>query len=198
MKSLVHIPIRILLIDDSSERVVTLTNILSECGYNKVTSCDPSAAVIDLIVDIDPHVILIDVMSPTRDTLEQLRSIRDEHPTPIVLMSQEDRIQTIESAFRCGVTAYVSRDMNRKQVKPIIDTAMLTFASFQHLRNELSKAQQRLENQKVVNRAKGILMGDHGLSEDVAYHKLRRYAMDQGRTIPDVARQIIDIKKLTS
>lgn len=189
---------RILLIDESTERVVTLTRILNECGYDRVTVCSPKDSVLDYVNDINPQVILIDVFSPTRDTLEQLTTIRDEHPTPVVLLSQDDNLQTIESAFKCGVTAYVSNEITCAQAKPIIDTAMLTFASFQHLRNELGEAKLKLEQQKLIERAKGILMSDYELSEEIAYQKLRKFAMDQKRSMADVASQIIDVKKLTS
>ena len=189
---------RILLIDESTERVVTLTRILNKCGYDRVTVCSPKDSVLDYVNDINPQVILIDVFSPTRDTLEQLTTIRDEHPTPVVLLSQDDNLQTIESAFKCGVTAYVSNEITCAQAKPIIDTAMLTFASFQHLRNELGEAKLKLEQQKLIERAKGILMSDYELSEEIAYQKLRKFAMDQKRSMADVASQIIDVKKLTS
>ncbi len=189
---------RILLIDESIERSITLTHILNECGYDRVTVCSPKDAVLDYVTDINPQVILIDVFSPTRDTLEQLTTIRDEHPTPVVLLSQDDNYQTIESAFKCGVTAYVSDKITCAQAKPIIDTAMLTFASFQNLRNELGEAKLKLERQKLIERAKGILMSDYNLSEEIAYQKLRKFAMDQKRSMADVARQIIDVKKLTS
>jgi len=188
---------RILLIDDSTERIVTLTHILKECGYENVTFCSPSDTILDYVNDINPQVILIDVFSPSRDTLEQLTTIRDEHPTPVVLMSQDDNIQTIEAAFKCGVTAYVSRDVTCSQAKPIIDTAMITFASFQGLKNELEEAKEKLEQQKVVEKAKGILMSDYDLSEEVAYQRLRKFAMDRKRSMSDVAHQIIEIKKLT-
>jgi len=191
------LPIRILLIDESQERIITLTHILKECGYDYVHSCSPKDTIIDYVNDINPQVILIDVLSPSRDTLEQLTTIRDEHPTPVVLLSQDDRIQTIESAFKCGVTAYISRNITCAQAKPIIDTAMITFASFQHLKHELNEAKNKLEQQKLVERAKGILMSDHNLSEEIAYQKLRKFAMDQKRSMSDVAHQIIEVKKLT-
>ena len=192
------IPIRVLLIDDSAERSIYLSRVLNECGYEDVTVCSPLDSVLDLVLDINPQVILIDVLSPTRDTLEQLTTIRDEHPTPVVLLAQDNDILTIESAFKCGVTAYISNKITSTQAKPIIDTAMLTFASFQTLRNELDEAKEKLEQHKLIQRAKGILMSDHNLTEEVAYQKLRRFAMNQKRSMADVANQIIEVKKLTS
>lgn len=191
-------PIRVLLIDESIERSVTLNRILHECGYEEVTVCSPQDSILDIVNEINPQVILIDVLSPTRDTLEQLTTIRDEHPTPVVLLSPDDDTQTIQSALQCGVTAYISSEITSSQAKPIIDTAMLTFASFQDLKSELGEAKQKLEEQKLVQRAKGILMSDYGLTEDVAYQKLRRYAMDQKRSMANVASQIIEVKNLTS
>ena len=188
---------RILLIDDSAERVVFLNRILNECGYEYVTSCAPTDIILDHVSKFNPEVILIDVFSPSRDTLEQLTTIRDANPRPVVLLSQDDNMQTIEAAFKCGVTAYVSRDVTRSQAKPIIDTAMITFASFQSLKNELNEVKEELQQKKIVEKAKGILMSDYDLSEEDAYQRLRKFAMDRKRSMSDVANQIIEIKKLT-
>ena len=191
-------PIRILLIDESSERTVILTRILNECGYSEIAVCSPLDSLMDIIIESNPHVILIDVYSPTRETLEQLTTIRDEHPTPVVLLSPDDDIQSIKEAFKCGVTSYVSDEISSSQAKPIIDTAMLTFASFQKLQNELQESTLKLENQKVIQRAKGILMSELKLNEEQAYQKLRRYAMDQKRSMAEVAKQIIEVKSIIS
>jgi len=190
--------IRILLIDESTERAIVLTQILKGCGYDNVVLCEPTDNLIDYVNELNPQVILIDVLSPSRDTLEQLTTIRDEHPTPVVLMSQDDRVQSIKSALESGVTAYVSNEVTCSQAKLIIDTAMLTFATFQDLKHELDDAKMKLVNQKLVERAKGLLMSDYNLTEEVAYQKLRKFAMDQKQPMSDVARQIIDLKKLTS
>ena len=187
---------RILLIDDSAERVIFLKRILNECGYEYVTSCKPTDIILDHVSRFNPEVILIDVFSPSRDTLEQLTTIRDVNPRPVVLLSQDDNMQTIEAAFKCGVTAYVSREVTRSQAKPIIDTAMITFASFQSLKNELDEVKEELQQKKIVDKAKGILMSDYDLSEEDAYHRLRKFAMDRKRSMSDIANQIIEIKKL--
>ena len=189
---------RILLIDDSSDRVIFLKGILNECGYERVISCSSTDIILDHVSKFNPEVILIDVFSPSRDTLEQLTTIRDVNPRPVVLLSQDDNMQTIEAAFKCGVTAYVSREVTRSQAKPIIDTAMITFASFQSLKNELDVVKEELQQKKVVDKAKGILMSDYDLSEEDAYHRLRKFAMDRKRSMSDVAHQIIEIKKLTT
>ena len=178
---------RILLIDDSAARVVFLNRILNECGYEYVTSCAPTDIILDHVSKFNPEVILIDVFSPSRDTLEQLTTIRDANPRPVVLLSQDDNMQTIEAAFKCGVTAYVSRDVTRSQAKPIIDTAMITFASFQSLKNELDEVREELQQKKIVEKAKGILMSDYDLSEEDAYQRLRKFAMDRKRSMSAVS-----------
>ena len=187
---------RILLIDDSAERVIFRKSILNEWGYASVSCCTPTDIFLDHVSRFNPEVILIDVFSPSRDTLEQLTTIRDVNPRPVVLLSQDDNMQTIEAAFKCGVTAYVSREVTRSQAKPIIDTAMITFASFQSLKNELDEVKEELQQKKIVDKAKGILMSDYDLSEEDAYHRLRKFAMDRKRSMSDIANQIIEIKKL--
>jgi two-component system, response regulator / RNA-binding antiterminator len=183
---------RILLIDSSPERFSALSSVLKEAGYRDIVTCDPSTVTVNCVAELNPHIVLIDVECPSRDTMEQLVLIRDHCPKPVVLLSQDESVQDIEAAIQSGVSAYLTEGINPSQARPVIEAAMATFAAFQSLRRELTENQNQLENRKLIARAKGILMEKEEISEDVAYHRMRKFAMDQKCTLVDVARRIIE------
>ena len=188
--------LKILLVDDSEERATALISALGACGFEKVSCANTS----DVLSDQNrlglSDIILIDVESPTRDTLEQLTLIRDRQPKPVVLFTQDENVQSIQAAIQSGVSAYVLDGISPSKVRPAIEIAMATFQSFQSLRAELDEARSSLEDQKAVNRAKGILMTKRRLTEEAAYQFLRKSAMDRKRKIADVARDIIALRDL--
>lgn len=184
---------RILLIDSSQARCEALGNVLQESGYPDPIVCDPSALTLEILFEINPQIVLIDVDSPTRDTLEQLVLIRDHCPKPVVLLSQDESVQQIHAAIQSGVSAYVTEDISPSKARHVIEAAMATFSAFQALKRELKETKSQLEERKLIDRAKGIVMSNDGISEDVAYHRMRRYAMDHKCSIADVARRILEI-----
>ncbi len=183
---------RILLIDSSPERFHALSSVLKEGGYSDIVTCDPTTVTVNCIAEVNPHIVLIDVECPSRATLEQLVLIRDHCPNPVVLLSQDENVQDIEAAIQSGVSAYITEGINPSQARPVIEAAMATFAAFQSLRRELTDTKNQLENRKLIARAKGIFMDKEGVSEDVAYHRMRKFAMDQKCTLVEVARRIIE------
>ena len=184
---------RILLIDSSTERCLALTEVLEGSGYEDVITCEPSELSLEFLFEINPQIVLIDVESPTRDTLEQLILIRDNCPRPVVLLSQDENIQRIHAAIQSGVSAYVTEGMSPSQARPIIETAMATFSAFQSLKQELTETKTQLENRKLIDRAKGIVMKQENISEDVAYHKMRKFAMNHKCSLAEVAQRIINV-----
>lgn len=188
--------LKILLVDDSAERAGALIRALNVCGYQDVKCIGTQEVLTDESRLGNSDIILIDVESPTRDTLEQLTLIRDHQPKPVVLFTQDQNVQSIQAAIQSGVSAYVLDGISADQVRPAIEVAMATFKSFQQLRTELSEVRNTLEEQKVISRAKGVLMDKRKLSEDAAYHFLRRMAMNRKRRMGEVARDVIAFKDL--
>ena len=183
---------RILLIDSSEERFKALASVLQEGGYRDIVTCDPTTVTVNCIAELNPHIVLIDVECPSRDTIEQLTLIRDNCPKPVVLLSQDENVQDIEAAIQSGVSAYITEGINPSQARPVIEAAMATFAAFQSLRRELAETKNQLENRKLIAKAKGIFMAKENISEDDAYHRMRKFAMDQKCTLVEVARRMID------
>jgi response regulator NasT len=183
--------LKILVADETAARMQLLRDALAECGFTEVICVSGCDDLLDTVYASNPDLILIDVESPRRDTLEQLSQIQQWRPKPVVLFTQDQQLQTIEAAIRSGVTAYVTSGISVSEVRPALDVAMATFRNFQRLREELLAVQTDLSDTKLVQRAKALLIEQQKLTEDKAYHLIRRVAMNRKIKLAEVAREII-------
>jgi len=188
--------LRILLIDEDSTRAQALDESLRAAGYETVGLADPRDDILAKMRDLEPDLIIVDMESPSRDTLEDMRRITAERPRPIVMFVDQSDDQAISEAMRAGVSAYVIDGLNPRRVKPILDVAVARFTEYQKLRAELEQTRLDLADRKIIERAKGILMTTRGLSEDDSYKLLRKLAMDQNQRIVDVARVVLGMSQL--
>ena len=140
------------------------------------------------IVDADPDVIFIDLENPNRDVLEQMFQVSRSVRRPIAMFVDQADTESIHAAVEAGVGAYVVDGLRKERVKTILDTAVSHFNAFNRLRDELERANQALEERKVIERAKGILMKERGLDESGRLRAAAHAAMNENRRIVDVAR----------
>lgn len=176
-----------------AERSRSLRIGLLASGYNIVAVLPIDAFLPDRISQIQPDMIIVDAQSEARDTLEHVvMSTRDER-RPIVLFTEDADTSHVGAAIAAGVTAYVVAGLAPERIKPVLDVAMARFRHEESLRAELADARTQLSDRKLIDRAKGLLMTRQGLSEDEAYARLRKTAMDRGLRIAEVAQRLIDI-----
>lgn len=188
--------LRILIIDEDSTRAEALDEALRTAGYEVVGVVDPKEDVLAKMRDLAPDLIIVDMESPSRDTLEDMRRITAERPRPIVMFVDQSDEEAIAEAMRAGISAYVIDGLNPRRVKPILDVAVARFSEYQKLRSELEQTRMDLADRKVIERAKGLLMQSRGLSEADAYSLLRKLAMDQNQRLVEVARSILTLAQL--
>ena len=189
-------PLRILLVDDDAQRGAMLERTLTEAGHRIVAQASGTDDLLDRVRAHAPDMIIVDVSSPNRDMLEQMRHVSREQARPIVMFVDDtDETMAIE-AVRAGVTSYVVDGLSAARVKPIMDVAIARFKALQELRDELDKARASLVERKLVERAKGILMAQRGIGEDEAYRALRKLAMDKGKRLAEIAEQVISVSDL--
>lgn len=184
-------PLKLMLVDQSAERRAILEKILRDNGYVNVFSTCGLEDLYSLVTTIVPDVVLIELESPNRDTLEQLRAIRKHQPTPVVMFAQDQDAQTVHAAVDSGVCAYMVDSVDRGTVKPAIALAMATFDAYRRLRIEADKYRTQLDTRKQIDQAKAILMRQKNLTEDEAHRWLRKLAMDQNRRLHLVAQDIL-------
>ncbi|MDZ7754190.1 MAG: ANTAR domain-containing protein [Gammaproteobacteria bacterium] len=190
--------LRVMLVDDKIHRREMLHVALDEVGCVLVNCVAGDGDLLSAVEASNPDVILIDIETPGRDTLESLQTVTDKVPRPMVMFSQDDDNRTIRQATEVGVSAYVVDGLRLERIRPIIDAAVARFQYFQRLESELQKARRQLSERKTVEKAKGIVMRERGLSEEEAYKALRRLAMDTNRKLSDVAQSIIEAASILS
>lgn len=183
--------VRVMLVDDNKVRIEQLDRALTEAGHEVVARLLDTDDIVGAVDRLAPDIVLIDVDSPNRDTLESLGQISRDRPRPIVLFAQNSDSETIRRAMRAGVSAYVVDGMTPGRLQPVIEVAIARFQEFQGLRQELASTKLKLADRRDVEKAKGLLMKRKGMDENTAYETLRRMAMDRNIRLGEVARSLI-------
>ncbi|MBL0726982.1 ANTAR domain-containing response regulator [Piscinibacter sp. HJYY11] len=179
-----------------AERSRALRIGLLEHGYNIVAVLPADVFLPDRLAQIAPDMIIVDAESQARDTLEHVVMATREERRPIVLFTNDDDTTHVGAAIAAGVTAYVVAGLAPERVKPVLDVAMARFQHEEGLRRELADARTELSDRKLIDRAKALLIRHHGLSEEEAYARLRRTAMEKRLKLSDVAQRLIDVSDL--
>lgn len=186
----------ILIIDENRIRAAIIEAGLRDAGHERVTILHEVNEVARKIETIAPDVVVIDLENPNRDRLEHFFSLSRALERPIAMFVDRSDGAEIELAVAAGVSAYVVDGLRKERVKPILDMAISRFNAFARLKRELQDARSELEDRKVIDQAKGILMRQRGLDEAAAYGLLRKTAMNQNRKLVDVAQSLLTAASL--
>jgi len=181
----------ILVIDDNHIRASIIEEGLREAGHDNVHVVIDINMVARTVEAISPDVVVIDLENPNRDRLEHFFSLSRALQRPIAMFVDRSDTSSIEAAVAAGVSAYVVDGLRKERVKPILDMAISRFKAFSALRRELEEARNELEERKIIEQAKGILMRSRGLAEADAYALLRKTAMNQNRRIAEIAQSLV-------
>lgn len=185
-----------MLVDNHLERSAPLKQSLVKAGCEVIAHLNDSANLNDEVGRLKPDVVIIDVDSPSRDTLEHICVMSQNAPRPVVMFTHDDNSEMIRKATRAGVSAYVVGGLANEQMKPVMDAAIARFEEFRLLREELNVANTKLNERKVIERAKGLLMKQRGIDEEEAYSLLRNMAMSQNIRLATLAEQVVQAAKL--
>lgn len=191
-------PLRVLLIDDGAHHVALIRDELSRQGHLVVGVVDTALLIHDCVLRLQPDVVIVDSESPTRDTLENLGLVSSTCPRPVVVFSEAADAAPMQQALQAGVSAYVIDGLQPQRLLPVLQVAIARFEQDRALRSQLASAQTQLSERKLVERAKGVLMQEIGLSEEQAYAHLRKLAMDRGQRLSQVAERIVQARRLLS
>ncbi len=187
---------RIVIIDDKGLRASVLEEGLREAGYDDIHIVPPIGAFVARIERMAPDVVLMDLGSPSRDTLEEMLMVSRALAKPIAMFVDSSDDTMIAAAIDAGVSAYVVDGLRKERVKPILDLAVRRFTAFARMQAELNEARTALADRKLIDKAKSILMATRGLPEPEAYALLRTTAMNQGKRMAEVAEALITASAL--
>ncbi|MCM2294050.1 ANTAR domain-containing response regulator [Allorhizobium sp. BGMRC 0089] len=186
-----HLDLTILVIDENAVRAAIIEDGLREAGHRHVTVAHEMQGMARTIETLQPDVIIIDLENPNRDMLEHLFQLTRALSRPIAMFVDRSDASAIEAAVDAGVSAYVVDGLRKERVKPILDMAVSRFNAFSRLQRELHDARTALEERKVIERAKGILMKMRGLSEEDAFALMRQTAMNEKKKLADIAQSVV-------
>jgi response regulator NasT len=188
--------LKIVIVDENPIRAAILQDGLKEAGHVNVTRIEDTTGLLARIYAIDPDVILIDLENPSRDVLEQMFQVSRAVKRPIAMFVDQSDTASIQASVDAGVSAYIVGNLQKERIKTILDLCISRFNAFARLQGELERAKSALEDRKVIDRAKGILMKAKNLSEEQAYALMRKTAMNENKKISDVAQAVITAAEL--
>ena len=169
---------------------------LLEGGFNLIATLPADTFLAERLAQLQPDMIIVDAESDARDSLEHVVMATRDARRPIVLFTNDDDTSHVKDAVAAGVSAYIVAGLEPTRIRPILDVAMARFEHEQGLRQELADAKGELQDRKTIDRAKAMLMQRQGLSEPLAYDKLRKAAMDKGLRMGEVAQRLLDAADL--
>ena len=184
---------RVLLVDGMAERASLVAAGLAEAGCEVVAVVSDARDLTRRVRNSGAEVIVCDLDDPGRDALESMRALNRDEPRPVVLFANRGEPEQIEAALEAGVAAYVVEGLTPNRVRPVIEVAIRRFRAHQALREELETTRATLAARRVVDAAKARLVETRRLTEDEAYRRLRRMAMDRGIRLAEAAKAVLGI-----
>ncbi|MEO0502641.1 MAG: ANTAR domain-containing protein [Pseudomonadota bacterium] len=181
----------IVVVEEDRDRAIAIVDALKDACACDVFVIGNATGLARKIAAHAPDIVLIDIDNPTRDMMEELTLASGPLERPVAMFVSSAAGGMAQTAIEAGVSAYVVDGLSPERVKPVMDTAIARFAMVRQMRNELAETRRALEERKVIDRAKGLLMKAKGIDEDAAYALLRKTAMDQGRRVADVAEALV-------
>src|SRR6202047_3835120 len=182
---------KIVIVDESPIRAAILEEGLREAGFTGVVQISEMQNLLARIYALDPDVILIDLENPSRDVLEQMFQVSRAVRRPVAMFVDQSDAASIQASVDAGVSAYIVDGLKKERIKPILDLCISRFNAFSRLQDELERTKSALEERKVIDRAKGILMKAKSMSEEAPYALLRKTAMNEKKKIAEVAQSVI-------
>lgn len=181
------LPTKVMLVDNETDRAQWLRDALLDAGFNVVATIQGLDDLYQQVLDLEPDVVIVEATSGKRDILEHLANHHQRCPRPIVMLADEHDAEAIREAASAGVSAYAVAGVSAAGVKSIIDVAVAQFEAYCRLERRLATAENRLDDQKLIERAKCLMMERHAISERDAYGLLRKAAMDRSKKVREIA-----------
>jgi response regulator NasT len=188
----------VVVVEQNQERAFQIVDALKESGDADVFVIGNVSGLARQIATHSPDVVLIDIDNPSRDMLEELTVASGPLERPVAMFVSGAAGGLAKAAVEAGMSAYVVDGLQADRIKPVLDIAIARFQMLRQMRAELEETRRALEERKLIDRAKGLIMKAKGIQEDEAYALLRKTAMNQNRRVADVAEALVTASGLLS
>lgn len=183
--------LRILLADDEALIRLDLREMLTEAGHEIVGEAANGQEAVQLAQELHPDIVIMDVKMPVMDGLTAAQQITEAEIAPVLLLTAYSQQDIVARATEAGVIAYLVKPVREQQLFPAIEVAVSRFRAWQELGRELDELKESLATRKLVDRAKGILMTAHKMTEQEAYRKMQQFSMAKRISLKKLAEEII-------
>lgn len=183
-------PLKILLVDANSSRAQALADKLSETGYAAVVRAPATAGMARVVEAAAPDLVIVDMALPDRDALEGIRAVSAAHP--IVMFAGSDDPAFAEEAIAAGVCSYNLSGVALTDLRPILSSAVALFRRYRRIEDELAAARAKLEERRMIERAKAILMQGRRMTEPEAWRYLQKRAMDENTKLAQIVAEVVE------
>jgi response regulator NasT len=187
--------LRIVVADDEADMRDYFKQILPELGHEVVGAATNGRELVERCHELHPDLVVTDIKMPELDGIDAAGEIYNDRPVPVILVSAYYDPELFDRAEQDHILAYLVKPIKRGDLEPAIAIATQRFAQFKALRTEANSLRQALEDRKIIERAKGILMLRASLSEPDAFRRLQKLARDQNRKLVDIAQMIVTAEK---
>jgi two-component system, response regulator PdtaR len=185
-------PTRVVIAEDEAIIRLDLKELLQEEGYDVVGETGRGDEAIELVRDLRPDLVILDIKMPGLDGLSAARRVASERLAAVLMVTAFSQRELVEQARDAGALAYLVKPFQKSDLIPAIEVALGRYAELTALERDVEDLQSRLEARKAIDRAKGRLMDDHGLAEQDAWRFLQQQAMANRVKIDEIARRVID------
>jgi len=189
-------PLRILIADDESIRMMSLRKQLAALGHRVVAEASNGEEAVALAATTQPDLAILDIKMPVTDGIEAAQQITHARPIPIILLTAYNEAELVERAAQANISAYLMKPVAEEDLLPAITLALIRFRQFEALRREVSDLREALDARKVIERAKGILVRRLDLTEEEAFRRLQKQSQDSNRKLAEVAEAIVMADRL--
>ena len=183
--------VRVVIAEDEAIIRLDLKETLEEEGYEVVGETGRGDEAVELVDSLRPDLAILDIKMPGKDGLEAAREIAGPRKAAVLILTAFSQRDLIEQARDAGALAYLVKPFQRAELLPAVEVALGRFREMQALDEEVQGLQEQLETRRVVDRAKGILMDKHGLSEADAFGFVQKTAMNERRSMKSVAEEVV-------
>lgn len=183
--------VRVVIAEDEAIIRMDLREMLIEEGYDVVAECANGEAALEAVAALGADLAILDVKMPVLDGISTARILTEERACAVVLLTAFSQRELIESARDAGVLGYVVKPFEKSDLVPAIEMSLGRFREIVKLNERVDDLSTQLENRKIAERAKGALIDRHSMTESEAFAYLQRTAMNERRTMRDVADAVL-------
>ena len=183
---------RVLIAEDEALIRLDLKEMLEEEGYSVVAEVGDGQQAVDQAKELRPDLVILDIQMPELDGLSAAEQIAAARIAPVIVLTAFSQRELVERARDAGAMAYLVKPFSKNDLVPAIEVARARFAEMQALDGEVRTLEERLETRKVVERAKGQLMAQQGMTEAQAFRFIQQKAMNERTSMKVLAEQILD------